>query len=216
MMAVSHQGKWAVKMLVQVEDLSGAWTGVFSPQISHSIHRSAADGGFMPAGRRLPLEAFIFSSPSRERSLCPSVALLECPSGVLISRPPGALLFWFWAFFLGGESVKGDLCGLGGDVVCCAGGACVLLVVYELCEVGSFGEGEKECAGGRVYVCDPAQRIFSCVGEAIRIIPAARLFFTPSAIYPQTSWFGTLRVYVVYMQIENYLDFGISSRQVGG
>ena len=64
----SHQGKWAVKMLVQVEDLSGAWTGVFSPRIaSHAIHRSAADGGFMPAGRRLPLEAFIFSSPSRER-----------------------------------------------------------------------------------------------------------------------------------------------------
>ena len=55
-------------LLVQVEDLSGAWTGVFSPRIaSHAIHRSAADGGFMPAGRRLPLEAFIFSSPSRER-----------------------------------------------------------------------------------------------------------------------------------------------------
>jgi hypothetical protein len=134
----------------------------------------------------------------------------------ICTRVLGQVELWFWAFFLGGESVKGDLCGLGGDVVCCAGGACVLLVVYELCEVGSFGEGEKECAGGRVYVYDPAQRIFSCVGEAIRIIPAARLFFTPSAIYPQTCWFGTLRVYVVYMQIENYLDFGISSRQVGG
>ena len=45
-----------------------------------------ADGiGFMPAGRRLPLDAFIFSSPSRGRSLCLSVALLEYPSGVLIS-----------------------------------------------------------------------------------------------------------------------------------
>ena len=99
----------------------------------------------MPAGRRLPLEAFIFSSPSRERSLCPSVALLECPSGVLISRPPGALLFWFWAFFLGGESVKGDLCGLGGDVVCGAGGACVLLVVYYMSYVRwvALGKGRR-------------------------------------------------------------------------
>ena len=40
------------------------WTGVFSPQMAnYSIYRSAADGGFMPTGRHLPLEAFIFSSP---------------------------------------------------------------------------------------------------------------------------------------------------------